>query len=432
MIENKKTLQDDQVDLNQIFKKLLRAKKTILGVTLLFVFLAGIIAQSRPSLTNSIALIEIGHYYDFNGKKAKLDTVDNLVDDLKLQFNYRKNMEIDIFARESNLIQAETTSSNSDGKLFLEELSNFIIEKHNQFYKNYRNNVEKLQKTKIENISARIDFYNKKIVYAELQDIQNEILDLDIKIKLRRHQIITLANEYYHELINATSPSIEKQKKNLININNSITLYQNIIAQEEAQLKLLENDEEFLQKRRLNIPNPEQVIYRLKIVLLNFENRKNSIESELMILQKTLEDAKILIKNPSVENFYSDERDKVVLFGLIQEKIALQNRLELLNKTIAEINSGIDNSDWNSKDHHELSTKIFALSLEKFNLESQLELFIRMQDRNVASNLIGEISSDEIYSKSLLIIFLGFIAGLVLSIFLVFAKSAINNILESK
>ena len=63
----------NEVNLNQIFNLILDAKILFISIIILSTAIATYIAVSKPILFNSIAVIELGHYYDSQGNKKQIE-----------------------------------------------------------------------------------------------------------------------------------------------------------------------------------------------------------------------------------------------------------------------------------------------------------------------------------------------------------------------
>lgn len=384
-----------EIDLNQIFHKLLEGKIIIIVITLLLVIMSAFVANSRPILFQSSAIIKIGNYEptdmhiwtgDRNSKEMTNQSLDmltnyqfqiedskNLIRALQFRFNYENNKNINIFQRDTNIIQVETKATIGEGSLLLNDVFEYIFKRHQRIVDNYNSQQIQILKTKIENLNSSIENINSSI------ENRNSSIEIDFleKIKLLERRI---------EKINTSINFYEKELAIEIKSNKALAI--TAISSEAAD-------------------NADEIKY----------NKSNN-NTEFIFLQR-----------------YHEIKDKIFL--LTEEKIDVEIKLVILSNKIINFRKNLNVNfqiSTNSLEDEEnlvfIPNDIFKLTQEKLKLDGELKLFQSQSLYNDKTSLVGEIASTEIYSKSILIILFGFVSGLILSIALVFSISAFKNIFK--
>ena len=232
----------NEIDLNQIFHKIIEGKTIIIAVTLLTVIMATIVAKSRPILFQSSALIEIGSFYkeaDEDSKKtlnqiSPIESSESLIRALKIQFNYANNENINISQREANLIQVDTIKTIDQGTPLIKSVLEYILKRHGNVVENYNTQHINIQKTRIENIDASINF-NQKLLNIEIESNKGLIIArFDEEIELTKKNISLLKRKILY--INSSIIFNEKKLAKEIKSNNAIAIKDYALANHSEML----------------------------------------------------------------------------------------------------------------------------------------------------------------------------------------------------
>lgn len=188
----KNSSEENQLDLAQIFQIIFDFKIIIISIISLSIGWAIYIAQSKPILFKSIALLEIGHYYDAEGKRKDVANIHELIDDLKSEFNYRRKGDLDIFAREQKILQIETQTSSKNDNTLVQELINLTKERHQNIIQNHHQDIQKSLEYSISFLKNEINLIENSLI-AKIDGISDE--NIRIKYELDYdHKIYRLVN----------------------------------------------------------------------------------------------------------------------------------------------------------------------------------------------------------------------------------------------
>ena len=84
-------LQEDEIDLKEIFKLLINSKKLIIAITLVITTLGAIYTFQKAPEYKSTALIEIGGKNTLTNEKGLIEPGKDLIQDLKINFIYKNS-----------------------------------------------------------------------------------------------------------------------------------------------------------------------------------------------------------------------------------------------------------------------------------------------------------------------------------------------------
>ena len=502
MTKDNSNFKKTEINLNDIFHKLLDAKKLIIFITFLSVAFSIYNAKNLPVIFKSSALIEIGQFVSMNlddsssdglikYKKMPIEKTEDFVRALKIQFNYTKNEDIDIFARDSNIVQIETENLEGLGIPLLKEVLEYSQIRHKAIADNYTSRIIKIKETEVGNLNSSIKF-NKELLDIEIQSNKGIILEkIDDDIILTQMSI----NDLKRQIKSIDSKILFNKELAVIETNNKISYYENILeslndkiylleeitSKEVVALKLLKSQySNFLDGNGLDInqipyfmSSDEQVkmpafiwfdesIFKRKSKLVDLRVKRKTILSDLALLKQNFSDFEVsqgLISAISGEMTLINDFDKPIkinndgrpsrLFELSQTKLDLVAQLEskLLYISSLQIKSrdiidgpSTPSSSPNIVAEIEVKTNeikfsnnnipmiIFTLSQEVLNKEADLKVFKMQSQFNTETLFVGTVTPEQVYSKSLLVILFGFIFGLILSITIVFSISAFKNI----
>ena len=206
---NNRAYEEDEIDLRELFKTLMKNKMKIISITLVITILAIIYAYMAPKVYEARTLIEIGNYKlnnnnNNNNNKAVLDNASQLSKKLNILFIDMFKNDKDRKAKISSItipkgskefieIKAESNSN----ELAIKEINtvvNYVREKHQKLL----NDVKQRREIEISNIDTKIN------------NIENrEIPLLERKIKIKEQSL------------NDFNKQIRLIKKNLVKIQSS-------------------------------------------------------------------------------------------------------------------------------------------------------------------------------------------------------------------
>ena len=85
----KEYLQEDAIDLKEIFKLLINSKKLIIVITLVITTLGAIYSFQKAPEYKSTALIEIGKYYQDQAEQILIEPTKNLIQELTINYIHK-------------------------------------------------------------------------------------------------------------------------------------------------------------------------------------------------------------------------------------------------------------------------------------------------------------------------------------------------------
>ena len=107
-------LQEDEINLIEIFKFLINSKKLIIVTTLIITLLGAIYSFQKVPVYISDTLIEIGTTYDQDqDEKILIEPVKTLIQDLTINFIYRQKQDLQIKSFEDRLVRISSISNSS-------------------------------------------------------------------------------------------------------------------------------------------------------------------------------------------------------------------------------------------------------------------------------------------------------------------------------
>jgi hypothetical protein len=354
-------LQEDEIDLKEIFKLLINSKKLIIVTTLIITLLGAIYSFQKKvplPLYESTALIEIGSNYQYQDKQKKLfeptkTLINEIIQELTINYIHKQkvNVSINSIKGVNRLIQITSSSASSvKNKNLLNEMIEYVENRHSILLNENKQRITNQLTYEIESLNDKIEFSVSSLllrISSKIESLNNELPKIDSKIE---------------------------------------SLNEVIIA-EQNNLLLLKSVPELFIQRAAQSPTLNEIIHSYKTQLFDLKAEKIYLSQEKDDLESQLK----FLENNDLES--------VNIFRIFQEKNDLESQLKFF-----------ENNDLESE-------KVFELSQEKDSLE--LELALQMKQTSTSTQLIGKIVTDTIHLKKDLTIFLSFIFGLFLSIMLV-------------
>jgi capsular polysaccharide biosynthesis protein len=395
---------ENEIDLKEIFKILLKSKKLILSTILIFTTASIIYSLSlKPSYLTSTKL-EIGYYEMSDGAQKLIEKPSNLISGLKVLImknpddKFNQNVSMNSF--EGKLINLETTSSSVEQN---EDLLNEVIRYINKRHSNLAilTNVQKKAQisNEIETLESKISFIKgihinnnqmkKLTINRNLENVKSEVSFIKAKQfdknRLKQSKI---------------KDRIAQLKSDLPFIDLEISQLEKLIIDDTYNLSLLTRNEKTQTERATNSPTLEQIIfsYNSEINDLNAKKYMNVLET------KSLNNQFKILENSTLQ---SDE-----LFNLEQYQKTLENELIALENVTLQ------------------SDELFNLKQKQKTLENQV---LMLTSQNIVqTSPIMDLKTTTIKPKTQLIISLGIILGFTTSIFLVFIRGIIKSYRESE
>lgn len=189
-MQNQRYLQDDEIDLKELFKTIWKYKIFILVFTFIVTILSIIYVTFKAPIYQATALIELGSYKTESDQDIIIDNTDNLSKKLNTIFiDLRKNVENKDFeitkiatAKDiKNFIEISSeASSNTQAIEGLNEVIEHIKSEHskllddvkekNEFQlKNISLSIKNIEEDKLVNIEKKIELYQQNILNLEEQ-----------------------------------------------------------------------------------------------------------------------------------------------------------------------------------------------------------------------------------------------------------------------
>lgn len=241
---------ENQIDLIQLIRSLLKFKKLIISTILIFTIASFIYSLSlKPSFTSS-AKLEMGYFELGNGEKELIESTFDLFSDLRIQIlknqdgKFEQGLSLNSF--EEKVIQLEASSSSAElNENYLNEIIKYIAERHS-------------------NIAKKITIQKKLLVFRDIEKTKNEIMHYNSKLS-DQYQ-----SEYLHIIsqLKKEDQPIEKLKLLIRNSANQDKLFS--LNQELAELKALEKSNSSVISKTKIIRNIEVNVIKPKTKLIIF------------------------------------------------------------------------------------------------------------------------------------------------------------------
>ena len=336
---------EDEIDIREIVKLILDSKKILISTILVFTISSVIYSLSLKPEFNSSTILEIGYSEMPNGTQRLIEKHSDVISNLNLyQFlNSQDNNQVASFkAIENKLILIETSSGLAQqNENLLVEIIRYIDERHS-------------------NLALLTNNQKKDEISRQIEMIESELSFIRAK-ESNKSQLEQLEIEY----------RLAKLKNELPAIDLEISQLDQIILDDTNNLSLLKENENLLKERAANSPTLEQIIFNYKAQINALNSKKSTYILEIRSLNNQLK---------TLEN---DKSQSDQLFRLEQEKVSLENDLQVL-----------------------------------------------MNQTQVNTRLIGNIKTNTVKPKTLLITSLGIIIGFITGIFLVFISNFLKRIRE--
>jgi capsular polysaccharide biosynthesis protein len=284
---------EDEIDLKEIFKILIKSKKLIISTILIFAIASIIYSLSlKPSFKTSTQL-EIGYVSMTDGARELIESPSGLVSNLKVLIMKNPDgkliHDLLISSFEDKVITLEITSrSVKQNENLLTEMITYIDERHSS-------------------LSALISDQKKHQISNEIDLIESKISFSKAK-KLNENQLKQSMIEDRIAKLNSELPIIDLEIRQL----------ETVIIQDTNNLSLLTKDDKLLSQRASISPTLEQIIFSYKSKINDLNTKKYS----KILERKTLNNQLKILENITLQ---TDE-----LFQLEQALKNTENELQLL------------------------------------------------------------------------------------------------------
>ena len=183
-MQENKPLEEDEIDLKELFKTIWAKKIFIVIFTLVVTILAGFYAYSKTPIYEAKALVEIGEYKINNTSKNFVDDASNLEKKLSTLFvDMEKNLKdktseisnISVVKGLKNFLEIKSEStSNEEAKNEILKVLTFVQNEHEKIL----DDVKKQKEMELRNIDLQISDIKSKSVDLIDKKIENNIKNL--------------------------------------------------------------------------------------------------------------------------------------------------------------------------------------------------------------------------------------------------------------
>lgn len=297
-INHQNYIQEDEIDLKELFLTIWKKKLFIIGFTFIITVLAIVYALMKTPIYEAKAIIEIGSYKDSNNNNNLLDDANKLSQELNILFiDILKNEKersawveaISPLKKQKNFIELTAQGlNNSFASNEVNKTVEYIKQKHFKIIdeiiskkqlelKNLERKIVKLQENELVSINENIE-YTKTI---QIPSLEKKIGTLNNKIEdIKKQLVITNAN-----IIKTKSKDPSLTALNVMEKRN----LEASLSDNELQLIDIENEKEELKQKQL----PQ--LLRDKDELINGK------------LEQLLEEKKLLEQSLLAHNYKNSE-----------------------------------------------------------------------------------------------------------------------------
>ena len=482
----KEYIQEDEIDLRELFNTLYKYKLFISLFTLLITFLAILYAYMKTPIYEVKSNVQIGFIGDtLVGSSNEIVKRLNIIFNVKDKPTTTKKFISDVSSitankKLKNFIEIKTQAiTNSDGteknkevvgylqKLYASKINQYILNTKNKI-KGIRQEIKNIDTFETKNIKQEIELLktqkiasiNEKIKMLKEQDIKKlqrqinllktqDIVKIDEKIKMLKEQDIKKLQRQINLLKTQDIVKIDEKtnfykKIKIPSLNAKIRFYTKKLKEYISAIKKLYKDSrDSKDTTSLTISSIQMVNYQN--LILNSQNKIEDLKIEIgKIYDETipnLQRSKKNIQNVTIKDLQLkiDNINNVTIVNLQRSKKNIQNvtikdlqlKIDNINNvTIVNLQRSKKNIQNNSirKLEHKLS---IDLPNKKVKLQEQIEqLKFNMSTQNIQnSQVVGHYITHDYPAKpkKKLIIVVAFITGFILSIFLTLFFTFIKN-----
>jgi len=281
MNQNTLVIQEDEIDLRELFLTLIKNKMTIVLITSAITIAGALHAYTKTPIFEVKSTIQIGHIGE-----SLIDDPANISKILSVIFNVNDKSSSDEITDANvksiaqvksvkNFIEVVTEGTSNDSalrknmdvtaytkNLYLDKIDQYILEKNNQIEK-LKKEIIKIDTFDIKNLQEQIKLLEKdgikkdedKIIFLQ----KTELSSIESKISYHSKKLI----EYTKEINKLNENSLKLADKTASMISSVQTLnYQNLILNSQNQLENLKVEKQILLQEK--IPNLQRNINKIK------------------------------------------------------------------------------------------------------------------------------------------------------------------------
>jgi LPS O-antigen subunit length determinant protein (WzzB/FepE family) len=370
-ITEKNYYQEDEIDLKELFNTLWLKKNLIIGITASITILAGIYAFNKTPIYEATALVEIGNYKLHNtNNKVFLESASELSQ--KLNYLYIKPFEKSVIVRDSKVVSISTPKKI---KHFIEIRAEATS---NQLATDEINKV--IKHIQIEHSATLNDIKQRR--ESSIRDINRQIFDLkEYRLASANTNIdhlktieVAVINRDIDFLLQVKIPNINKK---LLSLNQIIRSDQKSLDDGYQNFDSIKGSPTLASLRLNKLQFLESKIFNNKNLIIDLEDKQTNLQLNKL---KKLEGKRMNLL-------------QVKLLKLNQDRAIINDLLESLNEDKMELQSLLSSHNYKNTD--------------------------------VAGQIITHDRPAK--PKKKLIVAMAFIAGFILSIFLVFIMNAFRK-----
>ena len=430
-MNSNKTIQEDEIDLRELFAVVAQKKVLIAAVTSAVTFLAVLYAYFATPIYEVKANIKIGHI----GEEL-IASPESIVKTLQVVYNVDDKRN----SKEQFISEISSISTNKKVPNFIELKAEGVSnEDALAKSKEVLAYLQALDKERIEHYlletKNKIDVLDREISRIDVFEIKN----IKEQIRLLKEQKITQINEKIKRLKTQDIPKIEKtilisKSQDIAKIDEKISLLIDVELP-SLDVKIAYNTE------KLNEYNHE--IKKLNETMTNASNETSAMVSSIQMVnyqnlvlgsQNKIEDLKIqkeYILQDTILNL-GRQKENIEKIKIRDLKLQIEN---INNVAIVELQREKDNIA--NEEIRKLEYKIASeLQDKKEKLSEEIELLkYKISPQNIKNHeLVGDFVSYEhpIKPKKKLIVVVAFVTAFMLSIFLVFFLNFIRKEEETR
>ncbi|MCT7571469.1 Wzz/FepE/Etk N-terminal domain-containing protein [Aliarcobacter butzleri] len=425
-MQENRYIQEDEIDLRELFKIIWDKKIFIILFTLAITVLATVYAYSKAPIYEVKSYVEIGYI-----NKERIEDIDSLEQKLKVIFGVEApKYEEDSFEKGvvssikqikgvKNFLEIKTEALSNDAALSKnKDVLKFIQDSSQESIKQY----EVILDNTILNKKREIDFINEiniKNIKSEIEILkEQELKNIDRQIYILKSQNIDSVNKEISLLKTQEIPKIKTQIAFLTNskiksLEDKISFYSKSLNKYIKELDNLNKSMEKSDNSSSMIASVQMLNYQNLIT--NAQNQIKDLELQVEVIQnETIPNLKYELENITTIKTKELENKKANILNVDIKDLENQ-KLNLSNEKIRKLEDKIN---------IELQTKISQLNEEIDTLS------FKKTGQNLSNTkLVGEylVNDFPVKPKKKLIVAVAFVTGFIISIFLVFLFNFIKQ-----
>lgn len=420
MQKNQARYKEDEIDLKELFKTIFAYKKFIATFTLSIIFLALVYILIKTPIYQVKSNVQIGYIGE-----DLLDIPETIVKKLNIIFDVdgkleKKNKEfiskvssISQNKKLKNFIEVVTDGiSNEEALKKNKKVITYLQQEYESKIKLYKMNTNNAIKDKLHQI-ANIKNLDAKNIQEEIKKIKNiQIAKIDNDIKILKTQDIKKLENEKAILQKQDIPKLKTQIDflktiKLVSINNKIDFHTKKLSQYQKSISEIYNNAKSSQDTIITSISTMQMLNYQNLVL-NSQNKIEDLKSEKKKIElETIPQLQNKIKNTttvSIKNI-DNEINNIKNIKIVNLQKQKEN---IINETIRQLNYKLTVTLPNTEQTLQQDIDKLKYNISALNLQN--------------SKVVGEfiVKDSPFKPKKILILAIAFMAGSILSLFLVF------------